>query len=239
MDIIHLINHQITERNRMKTINASLFTNRTEDFQIKLLTSENEKYLAFQLRKEIFCDKLNWVNCIDGHIEVDNYDDDAILIGALDEFGDIIGTVRVIPAFLPMMIEKEFSLLISPGHRIRKEVDTAEASRLCVRSTIDSRKKSRISHALYHAAYKWCMFYGIRYLYIVVEKKMLRNLNRIGLSCHSVGPMVIMPDGTHAIAAIIDWSEFERTTHFGRDGLLHKVITSKNTHVNLKILTAT
>lgn len=219
--------------------NLSIFKNRNNDFQIKLLTTENEKYLAFQLRKEIFCDKLNWVSCIDDHIEVDDYDNDAILIGALDEFGDIIGTVRVIPAFQPMMIEKEFSLLISPGHCIRKKVDTAEASRLCVRSTLDSRKKTRISHALYHAAYKWCILNGIRYLYIVVEKRMYRNLNKIGLPCHPVGPMVIMPDDTHAIAALIDWYEFERTTHLGSDGLLHRMVTDKNTHAYYNNLSAT
>ena len=217
-------NHHCNKDQNCLAVDKKLIYNCSKNnFRIKLLETEKDKYLAYQLRKEIFCDELNWVSCANKKIEVDDYDKKSYIFGVIDGYDDIIGTVRVIHASESMMIEKEFLLLLSPEYRIRKETDTAEASRLCVRSSIDSMKKTKISHALYYATYKWCLLHEIRYLYIVVEKKMYRNLNRIGFSCHCVGPTVIMPDGTHCIAAIIDWKEFDQTTCFGMDGLLHKI----------------
>ena len=180
------------------------------DVRVKTLDSAKERYQAYLLRKQIFCDHLQWVPSKNERIETDIYDGHAILMGALDQQDNVVGTVRIIPAGRPMMIEKNFVSLIAASHRIKKEPNTIEISRLCVCQYMSTRKRLSIGNALYSAIYNWSILHKTRYLYMVVEQKMLRNLNLKGYPCRQIGPLLTLPGGVMTVAALLDWREYDR-----------------------------
>ncbi len=179
------------------------------DLRVKVLDSVKRRYQAYRLRKKIYCDELRWVPGDNAEIEVDAYDADAILIGALDEHDKVVGTVRIISALRPMMIEKEFISLIAPSHQIKKEKNAAEISRLGVCKSMRARKRAKVSHALYQSIHRWSMLHKVRYLYMVVEQKMLRNLNLTGFPCQQIGPVLTLHGGYDTAAALLDWHDFD------------------------------
>lgn len=180
------------------------------DIRVKTLDSIKEKYLAYRLRKEIYCNQLQWVPDNQEEIEVDDYDSHSILLGALDGNEDVIGTVRIIPAQHSMMIEKEFISLIAPSHRIKKKANTVEISRMCICQSMRARKRLNTSHALYQSIHRWSNLHQIRFLYMVVEQKMLRNLNLTGYPCQRIGPALTLRGGVETAAALLDWHDYDR-----------------------------
>jgi len=100
------------------------------DFLVKVLESKKEREQAYMLRHEIFCCELKWVNKKDDGREVDAYDNNSILLGVFDERKELIGIARLIFSYMPMMLEREFSELVSPFHRIQKGINTAPIKQL-------------------------------------------------------------------------------------------------------------
>jgi acyl homoserine lactone synthase len=180
------------------------------ELRITNLTQPVEKHSAYKLRKEIFCDELNWVNNCDHVIEVDDYDAYATLIGVLDDTDKLLGTLRIIPAQCTMMIEKEFACLIKNTHQIIKTPRAVEISRLCIRKSICHDRQARVSHALYKGAYNWCLRNSIQFLYIVVDHKMLRNLRLIGFPCQNIGPVLPLAGGYQSMAAMVDLDKLDQ-----------------------------
>jgi N-acyl-L-homoserine lactone synthetase len=180
-----------------------------DGFSVKTLEGVKEKYDAFKLRKKIFCDELHWVECQNRKIEIDSYDAHAILIGALDWSEELIGVLRIIPAQRPMMIEKEFISLIAAPNQIRKTRNTIEISRMGVSKSIGSRRRIQVSNALCEAVFHWCTIHYVRFVYMVIEQKMLRNINLMGARCKRIGPVRIFPDGNKPFATIVDLSSMD------------------------------
>lgn len=178
-----------------------------DNFKVKTLQSEKEKYSAYRLRKEIFCNELCWVDNTNQEYEIDDYDKRAILFGAINKHHDLIGTVRIIPAQYTMMVENEFVSLIEPSHQIKKGNNTAEISRLAVPKSVHPVKRAAVSHALYKAIYIWSLSRKVRYLYFVVQIKMMRNLLLAGFPCRQIGPVRTMPGGCDSLAALLDWQQ--------------------------------
>ena len=89
------------------------------DFLVKVLESKKEREQAYMLRHEIFCCELKWVGEKNDGRELDAYDNNSILLGVLDERKELLGIARFIFSYLPMMIEKEFSELVSPMHKLQ------------------------------------------------------------------------------------------------------------------------
>ena len=183
-------------------------------FIVKSLTDDDEMNQAFRLRHRIFCEDLEWVPQSDDLMEIDGYDCHAAHIGVFDQDNTIVAFSRLVFPGTIFMIEKEFSSLMGPCHKIRKQNDTTEASRLCVAP--ESRRmlvnSDFGSHGLYMLVYKgmyhWCVMHNIRYVYMVVELKVYRMLQAKGFRSQMVGDPRTMPDGCVAVAALIDWEEF-------------------------------
>lgn len=180
---------------------------------------------AYRLRHEVFAKELRWVPLCDDGLEHDVYDAHAKHFGVLRD-RKMLSYLRLVSPEHRYMLEKEFRALVSPDHDIRKAPDTREVSRLCV--SFDERgTKVRtsigtigVSMLLYRQVYQWCIPNKVRYLYLVVEYKVLRLLKMFGFPCVLVGEPTRMPDGVTAAAAIMDWREFEAKNLLARPELV-------------------
>lgn len=212
-------------RKTRSTIRSSVFIKEGE-FIVKNIVAAEEIIQAYNLRHKVFSQELGWVPETKNALEADNYDNYAISFGVFNELNKLIAFIRLIPSSAPFMIEKEFLSLVEPEHKIRKEADTVEASRLCVvpeaRNDVISGNFGvhSITMLLYKGIYHWCMKNDIRFLYLVVEYKIYRLLCARGFPCQLLGRPTLMPDGVIAVAAIMDWRVFEKINGTKRQEML-------------------
>lgn len=182
---------------------------------VKTLDQAHEKILAYQLRYRVFCQELGWVPPRESKLEIDEYDNHAVPFGVFDDMGRLLAYMRLIKPEVPYMLEKEFMCMVAPDHQIRKEPDTVEISRVCLAPEARTDQiagnfgVTSLSLLLYKGVYQWCLANSIRYLYLVMEKKVFRLIRARGFNCELVGQPVVMPDGVEAVAAILDWRKFE------------------------------
>ncbi len=180
---------------------------------------------AYRLRHEVFAKELRWVPLCDDGLEHDVYDAHAKHFGVFRD-RKMLSYLRLVSPEHRYMLEKEFRALVSPDHDIRKASDTREVSRLCVSSDERGTKVRTsigtigVSMLLYRQVYQWCIPNKVRYLYLVVEYKVLRLLKMFGFPCVLVGEPTRMPDGVTAAAAIMDWREFETKNLLARPELV-------------------
>lgn len=180
------------------------------------LISGTELHKTYQLRHEVYAEELKWVPEVPSGLEIDKYEENSVSFGVFDDEQKLLATLRLIPSTCELMLENEFSSLVSPSHEIMKSSRAAEITRLCVKK--DARNtyceyefgKSTFSLLLYRSLYRHCIDNKVRYLYMVVEYKILRLLCLLGFPCEKIGEPVKMPDGVKAVAALLDWREFEK-----------------------------
>lgn len=195
-------------------------------FTVKNILTPEEMIQAYHLRHRIFSQELKWVPPSEDALERDVYDEGGVFFGVFDEDNRLRAFLRLILPERPFMIEREFLSLVSSDHRIRKEDDTVEVSRLCVapeaRTEIISGNFGvhAISLLLYKGVYRWCRANWVRHLYLVVEQRIFRMLRAKGFPCELVGEPQVMPDGVVAVAAIMDWKRFEELCAGKRPALL-------------------
>ncbi len=186
---------------------------REGNFMLKTLEDDDEKSQGYRLRHTVFSEELRWVAQTESRMEKDAYDCHAIPIGILDARNRLLAYSRMILPHRAFMIEKEFSGLLSSTHKVKKEDDTAEVSRLCVSPEARNVSVSgnfgahSLSMLLYKGIYHWCAKIRIRYIYIVVDYKIYRLFWAKGFPCRPVGEPVAMPDGCIAVAAMVDFEE--------------------------------
>lgn len=180
---------------------------------------------AYGLRHKVFAQELRWVPLGDDGLEHDVYDAHAKHFGVFRD-RKILSYLRLVSPEHRYMLEKEFRALVSSDHDIRKAPDTREVSRLCVSFEERGTKVQTsigsmgVSMLLYRQVYQWCVPNQVRYLYLVVEYKVLRLLKMFGFPCVLVGEPTRMPDGVTAAAAIMDWREFEAKNLLSRPELV-------------------
>jgi len=185
------------------------------DYVVKLISMNDEFVSAYKLRHKVFCEELGWIPSLENGLEVDGYDEKAMSFGVYNSNNTLMAYIRLLRSENTYMIERDFSMLVDQTHDIRKSRDTAETSRVCVawefrnQSIMDNNEGYDISMLLFKGVYLWCIENGIRYIYTVVELKMLRYLRGKGFPCVLLGKPLTMPDGTRAAAVILDWSEFD------------------------------
>lgn len=188
---------------------------REGDFLVKTISDDEERIQAYRLRHRVFCEELGWVPRSETLLEIDEYDRCTVLIGIFDQQQALVACTRLSLRDAPFMIEKEFSSLISPWHKVKKN-ETTEITRSCVRP--EHRRLSfpgtfgsyRLSMLSFKGVYHWCLMNHIKYAYIVVESKFYRLLAH-SFPIQLVGTPVVMPDGCMALAAIFDLSEVTST----------------------------
>lgn len=210
-------------------------------FHVKNMISQEELTEAYRLRHRIFVQELHWVPRQGDALETDDYDDNAVSFGVFDERGRLSAYLRLIMPGRPFMLEREFSSLLDKGHRVRRQGDTSEISRLCVAPESRSDKISgnfgihTPSMLLFKGVYAWCNKNGIRFLYAVAEDKVYRLFRAKGFPYRLVGGPVAMPDGVKAVAVMMDWREFEEMNRGKRPWMLKWFIRDKSSHAPLRL----
>ena len=213
----------IETRNRAFSLEAK---NKNTQYVAKVLEQE-ELHQAHSLRYKIFSEELKWTKPSNLQLEFDSYETDSVSFGVFDQEHTLKASLRLIPSNRTYMLERDFPFLVKDDHQIKKSPDTAEITRLCVE--MEARKTiieypfggNSISLLLYRALYQWCRCHEVRYLYMVVERKVFRLLNRLGFPCEAIGDSVKMPDGVTAIAALLDWDTFDGLNR-RKNPLMHK-----------------
>lgn len=168
---------------------------------------------ALRLRHRVFAEKLGWVATRSDGLEYDAYDAYSAHFGVFQD-GEIVAYLRMIMPGNTFMIEREFLNLVGDGHEIRKESNVSEMSRLCISEEALKSMKSEnfarnsLQMILHKCVYHWCHANGVRFMYLVVEKRVYRMMRICGFYSNPVGESVVMPDGVEALAAILDIHEF-------------------------------
>ncbi len=180
------------------------------EFLVKTLESEEELREAYRLRHRVFAEELKWVPETGSGLETDIYDAWSHSIGVFSDWGRLLGIVRMTQAPVPFMLESEFSACLVGSHRVRKELDTAEITRLAVDPRITDRSLStKVMCTVIKGAYQWCLAHEVRFTYIVVEKRLLRALRLMGWPCQTIGePVALPPAQAVSVASLIDLDEF-------------------------------
>ena len=191
-------------------------------YAVRRIKTYDDIIASYRLRHDVFCEELGWVPAQKSMLEIDRYDEGAIYFGVFSESGKLMACIRLILSAHDFMIESDFSQLVDTGYDIRKQSDTAEASRVCVApearslNIIRDNESYPVSMLLFKGVYLWCMENDIRYLYTVVETSMLRFLRAKGFPCKLIGRPQTMIDGTHAAAVLMDWRLFETVNSASR-----------------------
>lgn len=221
---MHLIDHQRHRLNRPASASAIFI--REGNLHVKTITTNTDTLKIQRLRHQVFAQELGWVQQNEQKLEMDEYDEGAISFGVFDSNDNLKACLRVVTSDRPFMLEKDFPFLLSAASRVRKEQDTVEVSRLCVAQEARSETFSgnfgvhTASMLLYKGVYRWCLKNRKQYIYLVVEQKVFRLLCAKGFPCKLVGEPVVMPDGVVAVAAILNWREFEHKNSGKRSNVL-------------------
>ena len=180
---------------------------------VKTLSDEQDLSASYRLRHQVFADRLQWVAKSDDGLEIDAYDAFATSVGLFDDDRKVRGVFRMVRSPYPFMIEKEFRPCLHANCEIRKEHDSAEITRFALDPTLTEKGlSSRLLLTLLKGIYQWSRQNEVPYMYMVVEKRFLRVLRGIGLSCEAISPAVFLPPaGALSIAAVFDWKHFYET----------------------------
>lgn len=186
---------------------------REDKLLVKTLSDDEDLTASYRLRHQVFADRLQWVANSDDELEVDAYDAFATSVGLFDDERKLRGIFRMVRPPYPFMIEKEFRPCLYANYEIRKEQDTAEITRFALDPTLTEKGlSSRLMLILIKGVYQWSRQNEVPYMYMVVEKRFLRVLRGIGLSCEAISTAVSLPPaGAVSIAAVLDWKRFHET----------------------------
>jgi acyl homoserine lactone synthase len=149
---------------------------------------EREKYKElfskmFRQRKVVFHDQKQWdVNVVDGQYEIDEFDrDDTCYLLALDQRGELVGSLRLISTAMPHMLSGPFrSMFPDVGF---KSPTIWEVTRFVVMGD-PSLQPNLVSTAACELLLGACQFglrNGVRHMTSVYEAGMLRLYRRCGL----------------------------------------------------------
>jgi acyl homoserine lactone synthase len=204
------------------------------EWLVKSLEGEEELRQAYRLRHRVFAENLQWVPERKDQLESDVYDAWSTSIGLFSSQRQLLGMVRMTPAPLPFMLESEFSGCLVGSHRVRKELDTAEITRLAVNPAITDRGLSaKLMRTIFKGMYHWTLANNIRYTYLVVESRLLRVVQWIGWPCHAIGaPVALPPADVLSVGALLDLDEFRLTAASKRPEMLEWLLATEPAMTN-------
>ena len=198
------------------------------EFLVKTLETKEDLTQAYQLRHRVFAERLKWVPERADRLEADLYDAWSSSIGVFADDTKLLGLVRMTHAPVPFMLESEFSACLVGSHRVRKETDTAEITRLAVDPAIVDRGLSaKLMKTIFKGMYLWCLLHEVRYTYMVVEHRLLRVVQRMGWPCHAIGaPVALPPAEVLSIGGLLDLEEFRHQALMHRPAMLDWLTTT-------------
>jgi acyl-homoserine lactone synthase len=159
----------------------------------------------FEDRKRLFIDLLRWdLRVEQNQREIDQFDgDDAVYLIALDQTGDHIGSLRLLPSEQPHILSTLFADLCPDGVPIGPTI--FEVTRLCLPVRHGAAERLRVRNALISAMVDHALEVGIIRLTGVVEAGFLAQILGMGWRCMTLGPCRRFSGATlGAFAAEID-----------------------------------
>lgn len=141
----------------------------------------------FEDRKRLFVDLLGWdLRISDDRWEIDGFDGDhALYLIAVDQVGDHIGSLRLLPSERPHILSTLFPELCAGGVPVGPA--TFEITRLCLPVRHGATERLRIRNALITAMVDHALGAGITQLTGVVETGFLKQVLRMGWRCRALG----------------------------------------------------
>ncbi|UVT15444.1 MAG: GNAT family N-acetyltransferase [Nitrospira sp.] len=198
------------------------------EFLVKTLETKEDLTQGYRLRHRVFAERLKWVPERADRLEADVYDTWSTSIGVFADEARLLGLVRMTHAPVPFMLESEFSACLVGNHRVRKQTDTAEITRLAVDPAIEDRGLSaRLMKVIFKGMYQWCLLHEVRYTYMVVEHRLLRVVQRMGWPCRAIGePVALPPAQVFSIGGVLDLDEFRSQASMCRPAMLDWLTTT-------------
>lgn len=159
--------------------------------------SEKHKYPKlmremFQLRAEVFHERLGWDVTVTDGLEIDRFDlAEPLYLLAVDEFGTLHGSLRLLPTTGPNMLRDVFNVLLPEGEEIASPL-IWESTRFCVTKTAQAERSSnllnRTTAELFLGAFEIGQKAGLISILSVYDTLMKRILDRAGCHADLVGP---------------------------------------------------
>lgn len=166
-----------------------------------------------ELRERVFAHELQWVKCSADGQERDGFDEGSVHVAVIHQW-QVAGYLRITPYGQPWMLSECFSFLLESGAEADIPQDSLEVSRLAV----ERRHRGRTIHGRYgvfdqliKGIIEQSMRTHCRYWFVVVAEPIYRLLQKKGLPCERLGPIVQMPDGVQTLAVRIDLQVFMQT----------------------------
>jgi N-acyl amino acid synthase of PEP-CTERM/exosortase system len=184
-----------------------------EPYYVRRLDGTEDLYASFALRYQVYCCEKQFLSAEeypDGY-EKDDYDSQAIHLGAFAANGQLVGTVRLVLSDSYNFPLKRFCRLSLKGVEKPARTKIAEISRLAISKNLTSqvlkqlnqgdspqslrlRDEVRVSRALvlelYKALYQESKRYGVTHWLAAMEQSLARLLWRHQFLFHPVGPEV-------------------------------------------------
>ena len=156
----------------------------------------------FADRKRLFVDLMRWaVPVIDGHYEIDQFDDaNAIYLIAVED-GEHVGSMRLLRTDRPHILDSLFPELCMAGAPTGPGI--AEITRLCLPCRLGTARRLEIRNRLISAMVDHAAAAGIVSLTGVVSAGFLAQIMTMGWRCEGLGP-IRMCNGASLAAFRID-----------------------------------
>ena len=145
----------------------------------------------FQLRAEVFHERLGWDVSVKDGLEIDRFDDEEPLyLLCLDEYSRLKGCLRLLPTTGPNMLRNVFGVLMPPGEYIESPL-IWESTRFCVSKEAMSERSStlvnRTTAELLSGLFEYAQIAGLSQIISVYDGMMKRILDRAGCYAEIIG----------------------------------------------------
>ena len=157
----------------------------------------------FAARKSVFVDLLKWdVPVLDGHYEVDQFDDvHATYLILAEPDGAHLGSARLLPTTRPHILDSLYDELCEEAPP--QAADIFEITRFCLDRRLGARERRAVRDALVDALVEHALAAGISAYSAIAEIGWFQQILAFGWRCMPLGlPRVI--DGTMLAALRIE-----------------------------------
>ena len=179
------------------------------DFTTYFAETTEQLNKAYKLRHKVFCEELSWVPTNDFGLESDEFDINAKVICVENEYGEVVGTHRVIDSDYNWMCEKHFSQTITGDIADIKQQLTAEASRIAIISDLRSSKIPNADITVQEVLLVMAMEFAWtklkkRNVLVTITPLLGVVFKRRGGAIRQIGPIVTMDDGCKIASYQVD-----------------------------------
>lgn len=162
-----------------------------------------------RMRARIFAGRLGWQVNIQAGLEFDEFD----LLGptyilALDDDGELAGSVRLLHAEGPTMLSRVFPQLLAKG-ALQAHSKMVESSRFCVDTLLEAKTCNGVHDAtrsLFAAIIEWGLLNGYTQLVTATDVRLERLLRRCDWPMERIGEPCLINE-TRSVAGILSISE--------------------------------